>query len=211
MISFEWSRVLPTVVGILESWFLDMFKALFLTIIIELTITILIKKYFDKPSLSKLFYLIWIWVTLFFIGMYLISSLLNITHEIMVVNGDMERYDYNDFIAIISVVIESILILLLPIYFYFKKNYLLLTVILINIITNPLLNFIIAFLWNQSLLIVIPLELIVIYVEYILLNYALWSENDKSDLYVPFYKQRNFKLSLIMNLCSWMIWYLIYL
>lgn len=189
-------------VGVLESSYLDMFKALFLTIIIELFCAIIFNKYFNKPYWRYWFYFIWIWIILLLTVIFLINSIFIFSN-----------IDNIALYIIISIVIQLLLVVwvIFLVYLYKKKNYLLLTVVLINIITNPLLNFIIAFLWNHSLVIVIPLELIVIYVEYILLNYALWSENDKSDLYVPFYKQRNFKLSLIMNLCSWMIWYLIYL
>lgn len=85
-----------------------------------------------------------------------------------------------------------------------------LTVILINIITNPLLNFFILLTEIHNMVLIVLLEIFVVFVEYNLLNYTLWNENDKSIFNTPFYKQRNFILALSINAWSFLIWLLIF-
>jgi hypothetical protein len=102
--------------------------------------------------------------------------------------------------------------------FYRKINAFYKTIVLMNILTNLTLNSIIFVLsnsWGKSGGgdvggTIIVLELLVFYVEYKILNYTLWNENDKSLFYTAIQDQKNFKLSWFMNFYSFFIGWIIY-
>jgi len=96
---------------------------------------------------------------------------------------------------LLTIIIELVVALL----FSYKKKVEIITVILINIITNPILNFSIfinlyfSFINTNLPIIAILLELLVVYVEWKLLFYALQEKPKKLLL-----------LSFTMNLCSFL-------
>lgn len=104
-------------------------------------------------------------------------------------------------VAFLFTVITEILVAIL---FGFRNKNSILTVFFINLITNPILNY---FLWINNYYIshfsfidtynfpdILILEIIIIFIEWLLLEYILRQNSDKL-----------FILSFIMNFCSFII------
>jgi len=87
--------------------------------------------------------------------------------------------------------------LIVALFFGFRRKIEIITIIFINLLTNPILNY---FLWvndyfsfiKSNLLLTLFLEFLVVYVEWKLLMYVLQEKSDKL-----------LKLSFIMNFCSY--------
>lgn len=100
----------------------------------------------------------------------------------------------------LTVVIEIIVAILLG----YRKKWELLTIVLINVITNPILNYILIvnsyFNWlSINIFIVISLEVIVVIVEWLLLKYTFRKDSKKLLI-----------LSVAMNATSFLVGLLLF-
>lgn len=101
---------------------------------------------------------------------------------------------------LLTIVIE----LAVAILFGFRKKIEIITIIFVNLLTNPVLNY---FLWvndyfsffKSNLLLTLFLEVVVVFVEWKLLMYILQEKSNKL-----------FRLSLAMNFCSYIAGVLIF-
>lgn len=87
--------------------------------------------------------------------------------------------------------------------FGYRKKSEIWTVILINLITNPLLNYLLViniYFWGVPLnaVVMVASEIVVVLVEWVLLRFALQQDSKKL-----------FALSLAMNFCSFIVGFLI--
>ena len=102
----------------------------------------------------------------------------------------------------LTIIVEEIIVFLLG----FRTKNMFLVIALINVITNPIANYLIllnnTFLFiKPSLLIIIPLEMLIIFAEWKILKYA-FPENQNKISYLT--------LSIIMNLSSFIIGIIIF-
>jgi len=108
-------------------------------------------------------------------------------------------------LSIISALLFTILIeVCIAIIFVYRKKLEIATIILINIITNPLLNYFLLLNNHYEIikidtLVILFLEIAVVYVEWLLLKYTL-QQNPK----------KLFILSIAMNFCSYFLGILIF-
>jgi hypothetical protein len=94
--------------------------------------------------------------------------------------------------------------LVVALFFGFRKKIDIITIIFVNLLTNPILNY---FLWvndyfsffKSNLLLILLLEFLVVSVEWKLLVYVLQEKSSKL-----------LKLSLVMNFCSYIAGFLIF-
>ena len=105
---------------------------------------------------------------------------------------------------ILALILTIILEVLIAISFNYRKKSELLTIVLINVITNPLLNYLLLVnsyfnLVSMNIFILIFLEVIVVIVEWMLLRYAL-RQNPKKLLI----------LSVVMNATSFLVGLLLF-
>jgi len=103
-------------------------------------------------------------------------------------------------VLLLTVVIE----LIIALFFGFKKKSQIIVIICINVITNPVLNYLLLLNYHFSiikteLLLILFLEILVVLAEWRILVYALHQENKKL-----------FILSLVMNSCSYLSGVLIF-
>ncbi len=193
VMGFWWNKV-NSAIGVIEGRWFYILVTLLVTILLKLLITKILNRYFAITSHKSLIYLIFKLIFVFFLVL-IVRTILGVMNWFILV----EDYYY----ILVSFIITVILLFLLSKYLYNKKNYLSLTVVLISIITIPLLKFLLSSYF--SLLFMIILIVIVILVEYFLLDYVTWSERIKEGETLSFYKQKNFILSVIMNLLSLVI------
>ena len=105
---------------------------------------------------------------------------------------------------IVALVLTVVLEVLIAILFNYRKKSEISIIVLINIITNPLLNYLLAvnnyFNWlSVNIFILILLEIIVVMIEWLLLRYAI-RKNPK----------KLFLLSLVMNATSFIVGLLLF-
>lgn len=103
---------------------------------------------------------------------------------------------------LLTIVIEVIV----AIFFGYRKKLEIVAIIIINLITNPLLNYLLFInnnyfgITHVNSVIILFLEIIVILVEWLLLRYILQKNPNKL-----------FVLSLTMNFCSYIVGVLIFI
>ena len=105
------------------------------------------------------------------------------------------------FALFVTILVESVVAMLLG----YRKKLEIATIILINLITNPLMNYLIiigVFLAPSdrvsTIITTLFLEIVVVFVEWLLLRFALRSDSKKL-----------FVLSLVMNVCSFIAGFII--
>jgi hypothetical protein len=105
---------------------------------------------------------------------------------------------------IVALVLTVVLEVLIAILFNYRKKSEISIIVLINIITNPLLNYLLAvnnyFNWlSINIFILILLEIIVVMVEWLFLRYAIRKNSKKL-----------FLLSVVMNATSFIVGLLLF-
>ena len=101
---------------------------------------------------------------------------------------------------LLTIVIE----LVVALFFGFRKKIDIITIIFVNLLTNPILNY---FLWvndyfsffKSNLSLILSLEFLVVFIEWKLLVYVLQEKSNKL-----------LKLSFVMNFCSYIAGVLIF-
>lgn len=102
-------------------------------------------------------------------------------------------------VYIIALVLTILIEIVVAAFLGYKKKSEIIVVILINLITNPLLNYILFIngrfqIIQNTMMLTLVLEIIIVLVEWILLMFALQQNSKKL-----------FVLSLTMNFCSYMV------